>query len=530
MSLDPTHDRILKRSGARWFPSALLLLALALQGPFLALNTRNLADDAMISARYARNWAAGAGLAYNRGPGEQPVEGYSNFLWVCLLAAGAALHLHPRLVTALAGGACALLATVLLGGWTARVTGRKLIGLAAALTLALSLPFDLWAVQGLETPLFALLLLAVAAGLDPERPRPWPWLLALLAALTRPDGLLAALALAAAEIHRPAAQRRRALLLSLYFILPFAAYTLWRFLLFGALLPNVFYAKTGLGAAGARAGGYYLLGFAREQGLMAALLLAGAYTALKRRRDPAVLYAAVLLAAYLVFIVAVGGDFMPDYRFLMHVLPLAVGLGAMAAAPMRTPAAAAAGRAGGPGKTAAVSAAGLAALAIVSFGLFARSYYAEPAPFPREWHRDQALWYGRAASWLLLHAPRQATIAAGDIGYIGWVTDADRIVDVNGLVDRHLASLPGAAAFRTDADYVFGRRPDFIVAMVHYFPGGAVLGHGAFDRAALADPRLRAQYRLAAELPGWRAESAAWLPDGGEPSAVRFRIYARGGR
>ena len=43
-------------------------------------------DDAFISFRYARNLVEGAGLVWN--PGEPPVEGYSNFLWVLLLAVG----------------------------------------------------------------------------------------------------------------------------------------------------------------------------------------------------------------------------------------------------------------------------------------------------------------------------------------------------------------------------------------------------------------------------------------------------------
>ena len=40
-------------------------------------------DDAYISYRYARNLADGVGLVWN--PGEH-VEGYSNFLWVVILA------------------------------------------------------------------------------------------------------------------------------------------------------------------------------------------------------------------------------------------------------------------------------------------------------------------------------------------------------------------------------------------------------------------------------------------------------------
>ncbi|MFN2303317.1 MAG: hypothetical protein ACK2TV_06240, partial [Anaerolineales bacterium] len=47
-------------------------------------------DDAMISMRYAKNFAEGYGLVWN--PGEAPVEGYTNPLWVIFMAG---FHLLP---------------------------------------------------------------------------------------------------------------------------------------------------------------------------------------------------------------------------------------------------------------------------------------------------------------------------------------------------------------------------------------------------------------------------------------------------
>src|SRR4029077_5032767 len=48
----------------------------------------SLFDDGMISMRYARNFAHGAGLVWNAG--QHPVEGYTNFLWTAWMAV---LHL-----------------------------------------------------------------------------------------------------------------------------------------------------------------------------------------------------------------------------------------------------------------------------------------------------------------------------------------------------------------------------------------------------------------------------------------------------
>ena len=49
-------------------------------------------DDAYISFRYASNWSSGEGLLYN--VGAAPVEGYTNFLWIVLLAVFAQLPIE----------------------------------------------------------------------------------------------------------------------------------------------------------------------------------------------------------------------------------------------------------------------------------------------------------------------------------------------------------------------------------------------------------------------------------------------------
>ena len=69
-----------------------------------------LTDDAFISFRYARNLRLGHGLVFN--PGRDRVEGYTNFLWVLLLAGCDALGLPPESTASL----LSLAATVALWG------------------------------------------------------------------------------------------------------------------------------------------------------------------------------------------------------------------------------------------------------------------------------------------------------------------------------------------------------------------------------------------------------------------------------
>lgn len=75
---------------SRWSLLLGLAVLIAAGAQFLFLDWTS--DDAYISFRYAENLSGGRGLVFNAG---EKVEGYSNFLWVVLLAAGNFLGLAP---------------------------------------------------------------------------------------------------------------------------------------------------------------------------------------------------------------------------------------------------------------------------------------------------------------------------------------------------------------------------------------------------------------------------------------------------
>ena len=80
-------------------PSVHLVLGFVLPALVLAWNLRRVwvytVDDAYISFRYARNLVEGLGLVYN--PGER-IEGYTNFLWTLMAAAGMSVGLDPAVL------------------------------------------------------------------------------------------------------------------------------------------------------------------------------------------------------------------------------------------------------------------------------------------------------------------------------------------------------------------------------------------------------------------------------------------------
>lgn len=164
----------------------ILLILLAATCVAYLLHWSFTVDDAAISFSYARNFAEGYGLGALY-PGAPRVEGFSNLLWVVLLAAGTKLGLETILVSKILGlvfalGIVALLFFSLLPFLRQRMLpsvrmGTSVLMLPSArwlllglLLLPLSLTFTFWSVSGLENSLYGfLIMLAVFFLLQEEK-------------------------------------------------------------------------------------------------------------------------------------------------------------------------------------------------------------------------------------------------------------------------------------------------------------------------------------------------------------------------
>jgi len=173
----------------RWAAPALLALWAAL---FLGLAFRSAGefgfplDDAWIHARMARNLAEGFGLTFN--PGEEGATS-SAPLWSALLSLPVRARI-PFPWAAYLPGLAATLALAWTGrGWLARATGDGQAATTAAILLVSTHPFPWAAVSGMEPSLAAALVLALLA-LSPSRGSVPRLLLAVAAALTRPELVL----------------------------------------------------------------------------------------------------------------------------------------------------------------------------------------------------------------------------------------------------------------------------------------------------------------------------------------------------
>lgn len=259
-----------------------------------------LTDDAYISFRYASNLVSGHGLVWNAAP-FRPVEGYSNFLWVMLLAGvWRWTGLEPPTTANAIALLFSLFSLLLFSLFLLNMRWRRELARFRVAFLALSLlgllsnrTFLAWSSSGLETAMynFFLLLWTFCLLRLPAGSSAWFFLTSLSAALltlTRPDGVLFLLGTLLAGLSvawkgpRPGAWR------SAPWVIPPAAlavgHAVWRRLYYGEWLPNTYYAK--IGSPWPESGWRYLLSFVLEYALWL-FVLAAALVLLQRRRGAA---------------------------------------------------------------------------------------------------------------------------------------------------------------------------------------------------------------------------------------------------
>jgi arabinofuranosyltransferase len=196
-------------------------------------------DDTYITFRYADHLADGFGFVWNIGG--PPTEGFTNFLFVILLAS-ARLVTHDLLAAAQLIG---LLSTILAGIFLYRIAAQWCDTRAGILAAALFLLSPLtWvnALSGMETSFFVLLTVIALYFFAMGRHR-LGFGFALLSTLTRPEaGLIATIAFLVLWLRTRNKKQFVADALSC-FVLPLLAFAVWKYFYFGNLLPNSFYIK-----------------------------------------------------------------------------------------------------------------------------------------------------------------------------------------------------------------------------------------------------------------------------------------------
>jgi hypothetical protein len=465
----------------------LMAMGLAIMGVWLVVAGRVMGDwqmdDAYISYRYAWNMVHGNGLVYNAG---EVVEGYTNFLWTMLAAAVLWAGMHPvgvMLATNIGLAIGMLALTFHLGG---RLWGTSSIWpMLAALLVATDGAVLAYGARGsgMEAMAFGfLVLLGVAllwseGGASTMARRALGGAVLGLASLTRPEGLLAAAVFIAMRSWQDRVEGRDGrwgrmlgicVLPYLAVVLPYQA---WRISYYGDLLPNTFYAKTGTAPALIARGWGYVSVFLGERWLPAGLSAFGIVVmALQRRLHGLRAALAAFVAIYSLYVVWVGGDHFPGWRFLVPVVvPLIVlGTDAARAGLSRLP------RWSGA-RTYAAATLGLAWAAYSVSALALQAPDSVAAQLTRL-HDSYVNRWGSAGLWLRDNTPPDTITAAKGAGAIAFYSQR-RVIDVYGLNDLHIGRLqvstmgtgnPGHD--KQDPVYVLGRKPDYILdEWINYF-------------------------------------------------------------
>ena len=310
----PSDDRR-PAAGAAFSKREGLVLAAAALTVVAALTvilSRLTLDDAYITFRYARHLAEGYGLgAWNR-TGER-VEGYSSLLWTLMLGGAAWLGLDVRIASKVFGTAAAL--TVI------AVLFRRRDDRPAVLTgvfLALYLPFTLYAASGMEAVAFTSLVTLALVG-----PAQWQPIVAPLLIAMRPEGAL----VAGLDVLALAWRRERWRWIAATAIaagVTLMAIAVHRWIAYGALAPNTYYAKVAGGGIGhVQLGLSYVGGWMLAHAVIIPFLVIGAFAVI-RAGDRRGLTCLTLAVAFIVYMASAGGDppsAFPAWRQFVHVAP-----------------------------------------------------------------------------------------------------------------------------------------------------------------------------------------------------------------
>jgi hypothetical protein len=466
-------------------------------------------DDSWIHLRFAENLASGHGFAFNP---DQPSTGATSPLWILVLAAGLVVMRSPFVAAYVLGVAFTIAACVVVYKIALTLLDSRGFALAAGVLTAITAPMAWASLSGMEPPLYTFLtLLGIYAYLGARAGRArlnyaWPALLAL-ATLARPEcGLVFVLALADAWLLELQASGRRALGpllrltgLSLAIFVALLLPDLVRNLVVsGRPFPSTLYAKTQ--SAGVfspilsqiQQGDWTSLGIrlfvvprrwlvdtletaANNNplllilfgvGLVEIVRLAlqdpdGALQGPRGARSPegrhrSLLLPLIILAVPLLMAVLtpVAMPSFQDQRHVAHLVPMFVLVGLLGAFRL-------AGLAGACAARSRLRIGLLGLLLALTFGTgllmvrYGADRYALGVKNINRLHVAVAV-------WLRDHTPRDAVVAAQDVGAIGAIADR-RVVDLGGLVTPEI--IPFKWDDRRTVEYLERVKPDYLVIL-----------------------------------------------------------------
>jgi arabinofuranosyltransferase len=438
-------------------PLLVLLLHISYYFPYFV-------DDAFISMRYSQRLIDGQGLTWNNG---EYVEGYSNLLWVLLIAGFGALGIDMLSAARFLGLASSIVTMLAFCYYALRLSNISSTALFFGnMAFALAAPVAIWSIAGLECTLVMALLawVYVLALVLLERPSKKNALecgvLLGLLCLCRPEGPVFTIAIAAGLFLFTAAARTT--LLPSLFILCAVPATFYlsqigfRLSYYGELFANTVHAKVTFTASRLLNGVMYVI---KALALFLPLWLIIALKADVLRRDSILLKRIYFLlfvsVIWLLTLSIGGGDFFPGFRHILVLVPVIILLYMEA---VERVCAASAPYWGKQFFLAYL----LACFLWLQFS-FKENMYAKET---QEWV-DEGVNIGKVLG--RIYHDSQPLVAVGLAGVIPFYSDLPSL-DMYGLTDPYMSMHPGDEFGHgfighdlLNADYVLSRKPDIIV-------------------------------------------------------------------
>jgi len=319
-------DFITSKSASKILCIVILFLLL------LGIKNRFIQDDAFISFRYAQNFVQGHGLTWNIGE-HKNIEGYTNFLWVIMIAFVEALGLDPVSSSMVLGILFAVGTLFFTYRLSLMLLQSRLVGLLTVILLGTNYSFSSYMTGGLETQLQSFLIVCSTyctfCIIHRNKSLEFVGLSGLfsLAVMTRLDSALICCVLYLFVLSsllktRIAINKKIVLLSSL--TLPglsiVGAWLFFKFFYYGDILPNTYYVKAAdFSIETFLRGGWYVCSFFYNYFLIPFVLLGIIYFK-KIFSQSSMRVILVIMSLWLIYTIKVGGDFM-EYRFLVPILP-----------------------------------------------------------------------------------------------------------------------------------------------------------------------------------------------------------------
>ena len=450
-------------------------------------------DDAYITYRYAQHLAEGYGFgAWNHtGP---RVEGYSSPLWVVLLAGAARFGADPQVASKVLSLVAALVMLAVL--FRQRDDSHAIL---TGVFLTLYLPFILYTTSGMEAVVFTSLVTLALIG-----PAEWQPFVAPLLIATRPEGALVA-GINVLTMPWRGDRWRSVVATAITTGLMFALIVGHRWLTYGVLAPNTYYAKVAGGGIGhVLIGLVYVGGWMLTHIVLVAFLGIGA-VAVARAGDRRGQTCLLLLVAYVVYMASAGGDppsAFPLWRQFIHIAPawlLVTMTGVVSLVGARR------WRQVGVAVGLALAADAGVLIAQVQSG-------SGPRPGVADYN-----------AWMASISDSTTTIASSYGGALPYVVDAVHI-DVLGLSTAHIArhgtfDPDGPQDSKSDMRWVMDQGPDIVEG---YVSGSALLRGASAEEVVgerrrkmilemLTSPRFQREYVFVRNAPYDRLDRAVFL-------------------